>query len=496
MKIETPPAPRVFTLSLFAVSGIILFLFYKGNSPILLPSNLCENQQSLNSQIPSQSKKNVPGLQIERMKPKDNVPHIMQDMWDFSPLDFSDFELQRSEVSIGFEAREIFVKQQQEEMKEEMKKMHEFGPHAHDHHWAEFADVFDGWEDENGDVRDPTRGLAVGGDAAAYNGQATANEKLDLTEPKIVSLPSRPPMFAVSTSISSPAEEFKSQASSLAILYRAVADALKNPKEIVQVVVSNAGKGDGVLTLAAAVNGAHYVYCFEPYVSQQRSIWLASRLNDVEDRIHMIPLVLNHDPDQKFMIESETSSVPRNHVAIVPHQLSSNDNNVPKEISSLRLDSVKFRGALGKDEKMISYWHIPKSSHGLELRELMGAEELLKLGRIRHIVLSSVGPPSKWKGVAKMTANDALDIFKKMHSWGYDLQVLEGEDYETLATASSIGSQYGSVHLGTKFIFVPYSDYPYMTPDLERIGSLRLWFTLRDDPSIQLIQAKRGHAHR
>ncbi|KAJ1559152.1 hypothetical protein HK096_001535, partial [Nowakowskiella sp. JEL0078] len=51
------------------------------------------------------------------------------------------------------------------------------------------------------------------------------------------------------------------------------------------------------------------------------------------------------------------------------------------------------------------------------------------------------------------------------------------------------------MHLGTKYIYVPSSDYPYFTPDWERIGSLRFWFTLRDDPTVQQIQKSRAHAH-
>ncbi|KAJ1559151.1 hypothetical protein HK096_001534 [Nowakowskiella sp. JEL0078] len=214
---------------------------------------------------------------------------------------------------------------------------------------------------------------------------------------------------------------FNKESSSMAILYKAIFDSSFIPNEQTTVFLSNYGKGDGVLAQAAASSGARFVYCFEPWVSQQRSIWMAARLNGVADRIRIIPAILHDDPAISFSMAIENDV---HYVKIFPNDSEIGHIEPKAPVSSMRLDET---GPISNSKILIAFWHIPESDSGLELRQLMSARKLLKARQFRHIVLSSVGPPSKWKNdFANMTSSDALNILNEMSSWGYDLQVLPG----------------------------------------------------------------------
>ncbi|KAI8802765.1 hypothetical protein BJ742DRAFT_831958 [Cladochytrium replicatum] len=345
--------------------------------------------------------------------------------------------------------------------------------HMGGHKFGDFFEEED-FYDPTGVVRLPAEGLIMGAEAVAMH----TNEKGDAhTHPipllqrvwwETILVQTRPPIFMTTENSQRLKSYIESESSVLAVMYQVIKDAVVLDKDDpCMAIISNAGRFEGLHTAVAAVRGARFIYTFEPIPDQQRMIWMTTRMNGVEGRVHIIPKLLEY-------------------------------HHIPKgtsqklEIDTVRLDNIT--SPFGK--KPFAFWNIP-GGEGTELRELDAAKGWLQKKMIKNIVISSFGPPAKWDVATGQSLDDMLELLHQMDSYGYDFHILEGTPgFEVIARSSSVGSEFAVDGLGTHFVSVLAQDFPYLQRDVERAGELRVWFTLRDTPSYNSLMSGRGHAHK
>ncbi|KAJ3150574.1 hypothetical protein HDU89_002982 [Geranomyces variabilis] len=306
-----------------------------------------------------------------------------------------------------------------------------------------------------------------------------------------VELGSKPPIFVAKPLKALAAASTAQDKSLIAVLTRAIADSVAQaentetddagndaataaePAQFISFNCHDASKGFAHDALLGAVRGAAIANCFLPkdtLATLTPPIMAAARLNLVEEkmRMHALPTGSSNktaagggDVDDTAVIALDAFPLATNRVAMM-HVAGLSMPQIEQFILSPQTNTV-----LGT-----------KTTHlVIDIPSTTSASD----SRLQHL----------------------LNTMHDTH--GFDLCILPkgatGEDdrtYNKVAHASYMGSEYAADGFGTRFIYVPNTDYDLVKETLEGGGvggEVRLWWVRREDVGVKALMKTRHHAH-
>ncbi|KAI8589829.1 hypothetical protein BDZ88DRAFT_451780 [Geranomyces variabilis] len=307
-----------------------------------------------------------------------------------------------------------------------------------------------------------------------------------------VELRSKPPIFVAKPLKALAAASTAQDKSLIAVLTRAIADSVAQaensenddagngaataaePAQFISFNCHDASRGFAHDALLAAVRGAAIANCFLPkdtLATLTPPIMAAARLNLVEDkmRMHALPTGSNRNKTAAGGGDVEDTAV----IALDAFPLESN--------------RVAMMHVAGLSMPQIEQFILSPPSN-----TVLGT-------KTTHLVIDIPSTTS----VSDSRLQHLLNTMHDTH--GFDLCILPkgatGEDdrtYNKVAHASYMGSEYAADGFGTRFIYVPNTDYDLVKETLEGGGvggEVRLWWVRREDVGVKALMKTRHHAH-